>query len=83
VRSARRFVPALQDDGYAAVGVEPQAPEESGYQRIGFEDYRAPQPVHAVVACTSLHHVADLDRCAGTWWAAGRGGVGAEREAGS
>ena len=56
------FVPALRGDGYAAVGVDPEAPDEPGYHRIGFEDYRPPQPVDAVVACTSLHHVADLDR---------------------
>ena len=56
------FIPALLADGYAAVGVDPEAPDESGYHRIAFEDHRPPQPVHAVVACTSLHHVADLDR---------------------
>jgi SAM-dependent methyltransferase len=55
------FVPELRSGGYAAVGVDPQAPDEPGYHRIGFEDYRPPQPVDAVVACTSLHHVADLD----------------------
>jgi len=42
--------------------VDPEAPDEPGYHRIGFEDYRPPQPVDAVVACTSLHHVADLDQ---------------------
>jgi SAM-dependent methyltransferase len=56
------FIPALLADGYAAVGVDPEAPDEPGYHRIAFEDHRPPQPVHAVVACTSLHHVADLDR---------------------
>lgn len=55
------FVPALRGEGCAAVGVDPEAPDEPGYHRIGFEDYRPPQPVDAVVACTSLHHVADLD----------------------
>jgi SAM-dependent methyltransferase len=54
------FVPALRGDRYTAVGVDPEAPEEPGYHRIGFEDYRPPGPVDAVVACTSLHHVADL-----------------------
>jgi SAM-dependent methyltransferase len=48
--------------GYVAEGVDPHAPDEPGYHRVGFEDYRPPVPVDAVVACTSLHHVADLDR---------------------
>src|SRR5439155_7415371 len=56
------LVPALRNDRYTAVGVDPEAPDEPGYHRVGFEDYRPPQPVDAVVACTSLHHVADLDR---------------------
>jgi SAM-dependent methyltransferase len=56
------FVPVLRGDGYAAVGVDPEAPDESGYHRVGFEDYLPALPVDAVVACTSLHHVADLDQ---------------------
>ncbi len=59
------FVPALRSNRYTAVGVDPGAPDEPGYHRIGFEDYRPPHPVDAVVACTSLHHVADLDRVLG------------------
>ncbi len=55
------FVPALLRDGYNAVGVDPEAPEAPGYHRIEFEGYQPPQPVDGVVACTSLHHVADLD----------------------
>jgi SAM-dependent methyltransferase len=55
------FVPALQAAGYAATGVDPEAPDEPGYHRIRFEEYLPPEPVDAVVACTSLHHVADLD----------------------
>jgi SAM-dependent methyltransferase len=55
------FVPALQGGGYDAVGVDPEAPEGAGYHRVEFEQYRPPQPVDGVVACTSLHHVADLD----------------------
>jgi SAM-dependent methyltransferase len=55
------FVPALLDDGYQAVGVDPEAPEGSDYQRIEFEHYDPPWPVECVVASTSLHHVADLD----------------------
>ncbi|HEU4426304.1 MAG TPA: methyltransferase domain-containing protein [Pilimelia sp.] len=56
------FVPALRAAGYAAVGVDPEAPDEPGYHRIEFEDYPIAEPVQAVVACTSLHHVDDLDR---------------------
>ncbi len=55
------FVPELLHDGYAAVGVDPEAPEGPAYHRLEFEQYEPPQPVEAVVACTSLHHVADLD----------------------
>jgi SAM-dependent methyltransferase len=55
------FVPALRGDRHTAVGVDPEAPDEPGYHRIGFEDYRPPGPVDAVVACTSLHHVTNLD----------------------
>jgi SAM-dependent methyltransferase len=54
------FVPALLRDGYDAVGVDPEAPEGPGYHRIEFEEYQSPRPVDGVVACTSLHHVADL-----------------------
>jgi SAM-dependent methyltransferase len=55
------FVPALLQAGYDAVGVDPEAPEAPGYHRVQFEQYQSPQPVECVVACTSLHHVADLD----------------------
>jgi SAM-dependent methyltransferase len=56
------FVPMLVADGYDAAGVDPEAPEQAGYHRVGFEEYDLPGPVDAVVACTSLHHVADLGR---------------------
>jgi SAM-dependent methyltransferase len=56
------FVPALHAAGYAVEGVDPQAPEEPRYRQVGFEEYRPPGPVDVVVACTSLHHVADLDQ---------------------
>lgn len=55
------FVPALLDGGYDAVGVDPQAPPGSRYRQIEFERYTPDRPVDVVVACTSLHHVADLD----------------------
>jgi SAM-dependent methyltransferase len=54
------FVPALLRAGYDVVGVDPEAPEGPGYHRAQFEQYQSPQPVDGVVACTSLHHVADL-----------------------
>jgi SAM-dependent methyltransferase len=69
------FVPALRRAGYDAVGVDPEAPEDGGYHRIEFELFERPQPVAAVVACTSLHHVVDvdvvLDRLAATLMPAG------------
>ncbi|HEV8650086.1 MAG TPA: methyltransferase domain-containing protein [Actinomycetes bacterium] len=55
------FVPALLDGGYQAVGVDPEAPEGSDYQRVEVERYDPPWPVDCVVASTSLHHVAHLD----------------------
>ena len=59
----------LQDSGYQAVGVDPEAPEGPSYQRAEFEHSDLPQQIDAAVACTSLHHVADpgpaLDTIAG------------------
>lgn len=55
------FVPALLRDGYAATGVDPAAPEGPAYRQAEFESYDPPGAVDAVVASTSLHHVADLD----------------------
>jgi SAM-dependent methyltransferase len=55
------FVPELLGAGYAAVGVDPEAPDGPGYHRIEFERYQPPQPVDCVVASTSLHHVGHLD----------------------
>lgn len=62
------FVPALLANGYHAVGVDPEAPDTPDYHRCEFEQYQPPAPVDAVIACTSLHHVANvgvvLDRIA-------------------
>jgi len=69
------FVPMLHAAGYAAAGVDPEAPEGPWYRRIEFERYELPEPAQAVVACTSLHHVGGDG--AGGPRAAGRGGVGA------
>jgi SAM-dependent methyltransferase len=55
------FVPALRDEGYQAVGADPEAPGGPDYQRVELERYDPPGPVDCVVASLSLHHVADLD----------------------
>jgi SAM-dependent methyltransferase len=54
------FVPALLDAGYEAGGVDRNAPEAAAYHRIDFEQYEPERPVAAIVACRSLHHVADV-----------------------
>ena len=54
------FVPMLESAGYQATGIDPEAPPGSSYRQVEFESYEAPGPVDAVVACASLHHVADL-----------------------
>jgi SAM-dependent methyltransferase len=62
------FVPMLRSSGYKALGVDPEAPEGAHYRRVAFENAELVQHVDAVVASTSLHHVADpaevLDRIA-------------------
>jgi SAM-dependent methyltransferase len=69
------FVPMMHSAGYAAVGVDPEAPEGPWYHQAEFERYDLPGPAQAIVACTSLHHVADvgevLDRAAGALAAGG------------
>jgi len=54
------FVPMLRSAGYDAAGVDPEAPDGPWYRRVEFERHELPGPAAAVVACTSLHHVADL-----------------------
>jgi SAM-dependent methyltransferase len=54
------FVPMLRSSGYGATGIDPEAPQAPGYCRVEFEHYHVQRPVAAIVACTSLHHVADL-----------------------
>jgi SAM-dependent methyltransferase len=51
------FVPALAQDGYRAVGIDPVAPEGDSYWRSEFESTELPPEIDAIVACTSLHHV--------------------------
>ena len=59
-------VPRMRAAGYEAVGVDPEAPDGESFRRLEFERYDAPHRFDAVVASTSLHHVADpaavLDR---------------------
>ena len=55
------FVPLLLGDGYTATGIDPNAPDGGAYRQAEFESYDPPRPADAVIACTSLHHVADLD----------------------
>lgn len=56
------FVPRLDAAGYGATGIDPRAPDEPGYGQVEFEAYDVPEPADAIVACTSLHHVADVGR---------------------
>jgi SAM-dependent methyltransferase len=53
------FVPFLESSGYEAVGVDPRAPDGPGYHRVEFEQLELPERFDAVIASTSLHHVAD------------------------
>jgi SAM-dependent methyltransferase len=52
------FVPILLAEGYHAIGVDPEAPDEPQYRRIEFERADLP-PAAALVASTSSHHVTD------------------------
>lgn len=54
------FVPMLHASGYGATGVDPEAPPGPWYVRAEVERYGIPEPAGAIVACASLHHVADL-----------------------
>jgi SAM-dependent methyltransferase len=53
-------IPALLAAGYQAVGIDPDAPAGPDYRGIPFEQYRPGEPVDAVLASLSLHHMADL-----------------------
>ena len=55
------FVPSMRAAGYDAVGVDPEAPEGPEYARLEFERHPVTEPVDAVVASASLHHVDALD----------------------
>lgn len=53
------FVPRLLATGYEAVGIDPVAPEGESYRRVEVEHSELPTPLQGVIACTSLHHVAE------------------------
>lgn len=55
------FVENMLRFGYDAVGIDPDAPDAPGYHRMPFEQYEPARGVDAIVACTALHHVDDLD----------------------
>jgi len=59
------FVPMLRSAGYDATGVDPEAPDGPWYRQVEFERCELPGPAAAVVACTSLHHVAGLGEVLG------------------
>jgi SAM-dependent methyltransferase len=54
------FVPRLLASGYGAAGIDRDAPAETGYHRVDFEQFEPSQPADAIIASRSLHHVGDL-----------------------
>jgi SAM-dependent methyltransferase len=54
------FVPMMEAAGYQATGVDPESPRGPSYRQVEFERYQTPGQLDAIVACTSLHHVANL-----------------------
>ncbi len=54
------FVPMMEAAGYQVTGVDPEAPPGPSYRQVEFERYEMPGQLDAIVACTSLHHIADL-----------------------
>ena len=57
------FVPSLLASGYEAIGIDRNAPAGPAYRQADFERYTPPEPIDAIVASRSLHHVGDLARC--------------------
>jgi SAM-dependent methyltransferase len=55
------FVPRMRPLGYDAIGVDPRAPDAPDYEQTEFERVAVTEPLDALLACVSLHHVADLD----------------------
>ncbi len=64
------FVPRLRAAGYQAAGVDPAAPDGPWYHQVEFERWDPPGPSDAMLACTSLHHVAGLAEVLELIWAA-------------
>lgn len=54
------FVPRLEQAGYEATGIDPEAPPGPSYRQAEVEHCDIPGPIDAIVASLSLHHVADL-----------------------
>ena len=54
------FVPSLLANGYEAIGVDRNAPSGERYRQVDFEHLAPAEPVDAIVASRSLHHVGDL-----------------------
>lgn len=53
------FVPRLRQHGYEPLGIDPSAPDGEEYRRLQFEQSDLPPHLDGLIACTSLHHVAD------------------------
>src|SRR5437899_12527739 len=51
------FVPVLRSNGYDAIGIDPQAPDEPHYQRLEFEQAAIPHQVDVAIASLALHHL--------------------------
>jgi SAM-dependent methyltransferase len=51
---------SLTEAGYEVLGIDPKAPDGPLFRRTRVEDFHSAEPFDAVVACLSLHHVADL-----------------------
>jgi SAM-dependent methyltransferase len=52
----------LRASGYDAIGVDPEAPAEPGFERVPLEELRCEEQFDAAVAMRSLHHIGDVDR---------------------
>lgn len=51
----------LRGLGYGAIGVDPEAPAQPGFERVPLERLRCEEPFDAAVAVRSLHHIGGLD----------------------
>jgi SAM-dependent methyltransferase len=52
----------LGEEGYGALGVDPEAPEGNRFVRSTLEEFRFEAPLDAAVAIRSLHHLHDPAR---------------------